>query len=628
MARRALAWIVLIMASFAGGLLAQSSNIALNPSRSGFPHPLESDPGWGGGSYPWDLVDGMRVYPDTWAHGLAFCGGLQGWCGQPCGWRQATINFGSPKTFERVLVWHHGDEHIPTTWRVEYWDGTNWVDVGGSATVRWDLRESTSWTAVPTKNIFPPVTGSKVRFSLNNCNITHGWLYEFEVFGSCPGVQGVPLVKQTATAWGHLDYDHCFKLHPAGGFVTCSRTPGNIRQLGCALTSAVMIVNYHAADQGKPFSTTPGLLNDWLASQPDGYVGSVVNWREVARYARDGGVILYHKVLPSGRDDATLRQYLCRGEPVILYVSRQPATSPHHFVVATEEDHTATTTFKINDPFWPDTDLRANYGNTYHSMRAFSRTQTSPGLLVSIDGAPFVITDPAGRRSGFDWKTGTTLTEIPGAFFGPVDVSDEPPPPGEPQQYVFEMLHPLTGRYVVQLFGRPPGANDYLGYFFGYDEEDGPSTAFQSGTLPGGATASFEVRYSPAVGEPIQVRPLPAEDVTPPVLTADVMPSVLWPPNHKLLPVTALVTVADDLDPNPAVTLVSVACDDGCDPAADVVGADIGTDDRAFKLRAERSGTGHGRQYVITYTATDAAGNTATAVVNVVVPHDRADGVH
>jgi hypothetical protein len=55
------------------------------------------------------------------------------------------------------------------------------------------------------------------------------------------------------------------------------------------------------------------------------------------------------------------------------------------------------------------------------------------------------------------------------------------------------------------------------------------------------------------------------------------------------------VDVSDNEDPNPVVMLVSVTCDDGCVPADDVVGAELGTDDREFDLRAERKGSGTGR---------------------------------
>src|SRR5262245_20013057 len=91
-------------------VMAQSPvNIALNTSQTGYPSPLESDPGWGGGSYPWDILDGLTAYTDTWAHGLAFTGGTGSWMGQSCGWRQATVNLAELKTFNQVRVWHHGD---------------------------------------------------------------------------------------------------------------------------------------------------------------------------------------------------------------------------------------------------------------------------------------------------------------------------------------------------------------------------------------------------------------------------------------------------------------------------------------------------------------------------------------
>jgi hypothetical protein len=53
----------------------------------------------------------------------------------------------------------------------------------------------------------------------------------------------------------------------------------------------------------------------------------------------------------------------------------------------------------------------------------------------------------------------------------------------------------------------------------------------------------------------------------------------------------------------------------------------LGTDDRAFALRAER-GTGQGstgRVYTITYRATDTSGNASDATATVTVPTDESD---
>jgi hypothetical protein len=112
-------------------------------------------------------------------------------------------------------------------------------------------------------------------------------------------------------------------------------------------------------------------------------------------------------------------------------------------------------------------------------------------------------------------------------------------------------------------------------------------------------------------------------DATPPELYAEASPKRLWPPNHKLVQVLTTVSVTDAEDPNPTVKLPSITCEDDCKPAEDIVGADLGTDDREFELRAERRGSARGRTYTITYSATDATGNESRAVATVVVPHDQ-----
>jgi hypothetical protein len=119
-------------------------------------------------------------------------------------------------------------------------------------------------------------------------------------------------------------------------------------------------------------------------------------------------------------------------------------------------------------------------------------------------------------------------------------------------------------------------------------------------------------------------------DVTPPDISVTVNPDTLWPPNHKMVDIVATVTVSDVCDAAPTVVLTSVTSDEPDDAEGngdgktvdDIQGADIGTEDYEFQLRAERAGEGDGRVYIITYTATDASGNSASASATVVVPHD------
>ena len=117
-------------------------------------------------------------------------------------------------------------------------------------------------------------------------------------------------------------------------------------------------------------------------------------------------------------------------------------------------------------------------------------------------------------------------------------------------------------------------------------------------------------------------------DAVPPLVEVSVTPDTLWPPNHKYVTVQATVDVSDNIDPNPTLTLVSVTSNepdnglgDGDTPDDIVIVGDF-----TFKLRAERSGTGDGRIYTITYQVTDACGNSTIATATVTVPHSRGEG--
>ncbi len=117
--------------------------------------------------------------------------------------------------------------------------------------------------------------------------------------------------------------------------------------------------------------------------------------------------------------------------------------------------------------------------------------------------------------------------------------------------------------------------------------------------------------------------PPPPTDTTPPTLTVSLSPSTLWPANHKMVKVTATITVSDNMDSHPSVQLVSITCSEACDPS-DIAGAAFGTDDREFSLRADRTGQRkEGRVYTVTYSATDVAGNRVTVTATVTVPHDQ-----
>ena len=155
-------------------------------------------------------------------------------------------------------------------------------------------------------------------------------------------------------------------------------------------------------------------------------------------------------------------------------------------------------------------------------------------------------------------------------------------------------------------------------------DEDGPDF-FPLGTTPVTFTATDGSNNSSSCIANVEV-----VDTTPPVIDVVLSREILWPPNHKLATIDAVVTVTDICDPNPTFVLTSIVSsepDNGLgdgDTANDIQDADYGTADVSFSLRSERSGGNKaGRKYTIIYTAMDMSGNTASDTVCVRVPHDR-----
>ncbi|WP_020680771.1 ExeM/NucH family extracellular endonuclease [Marinobacterium rhizophilum] len=114
-------------------------------------------------------------------------------------------------------------------------------------------------------------------------------------------------------------------------------------------------------------------------------------------------------------------------------------------------------------------------------------------------------------------------------------------------------------------------------------------------------------------------------DLTPPQLEVSVTPDLLWPPKHRYVEVVATVTATDETDATPLIKLLSVVStepDNGDDDGNTTDDVRI-IDDYHFELRAERSGSGLGRAYIITYSAENAAGTSTEASATVWVPLQR-----
>jgi CHRD domain len=115
------------------------------------------------------------------------------------------------------------------------------------------------------------------------------------------------------------------------------------------------------------------------------------------------------------------------------------------------------------------------------------------------------------------------------------------------------------------------------------------------------------------------------QDTTPPVIRRVIAsPNVLWPANHKMVPVRISV-LATDACCQVRSRIVGVRCNEAVNATGDGNTSpdwEI-TGPLTLKLRAERAGKGSGRIYYITVQSTDCAGNTTMGRTIVTVPHDQ-----
>lgn len=114
-------------------------------------------------------------------------------------------------------------------------------------------------------------------------------------------------------------------------------------------------------------------------------------------------------------------------------------------------------------------------------------------------------------------------------------------------------------------------------------------------------------------------------DHTPPVISAvAATPSVLWPVNKAMIPVSIAVTAADLVDASLLNAIVSVTSNETITGGQGKRSDDWEiTGPLTLALRADRLGNSADRVYTITVSSTDFSGNVSHGTVTVTVPHDQ-----
>lgn len=107
--------------------------------------------------------------------------------------------------------------------------------------------------------------------------------------------------------------------------------------------------------------------------------------------------------------------------------------------------------------------------------------------------------------------------------------------------------------------------------------------------------------------------------VVPPTITSiSATPSVLWPPDNNMSPVSVSVEAFDNSDPTPGCQITNVESNEPIDGTGWQITGPLTLD-----VLAQRLGTGIGRKYIFTVTCTNSSQLTSSATISVFVPHDQ-----
>ena len=165
-------------------------------------------------------------------------------------------------------------------------------------------------------------------------------------------------------------------------------------------------------------------------------------------------------------------------------------------------------------------------------------------------------------------------------------------------------------------YNRPGGLAPVTGTLVGSQVAtwNGPGTpnpsCYAGCWVPSGTNYVFEATFSAR-----------SRNAPPVCSDAKPFPAVLWSPNHQFVPIVVMGVTDPDGD-SATITVTGVTQDEQVNAKGDGnTSPDAVIEAGAALVRAERSGTGNGRVYEISFKAEDGKGGSCTGAVTVGVPH-------
>lgn len=265
--------------------------------------------------------------------------------------------------------------------------------------------------------------GSIVGTLTTNKEIAAIWFGNTEVTGtsdSWPTIQidnlkikdsspSFPYLSQSDALWGSQEYDSAHVWAAVG--------KEGIDRWGCALTSVAMILQNYGVKTLDGTTMTPDVLNTWLRSQSDGYIGAgLLNWLAVTRYVKESYL--------AGQADTKLE--FARSYPPSVPELPSILGTVGHFVVAHDEDLTS---WSINDPA-SESITSLPKTTTLRSINRYipSLTDLSYMMFVMNPGMSASLKNSMGETVPLTWINEYLSDEIDGSDSGSVQTAMLPKP--------------------------------------------------------------------------------------------------------------------------------------------------------------------------------------------------------
>lgn len=255
-------------------------------------------------------------------------------------------------------------------------------------------------------------------------------------------------LKQTDPQWANQKYDSSESQN-----LFCGNT---LSDCGCLITSATMLLNYYGVPHISPDTLNSYLLQDAVCGTQGcyskGYIWGDVRWTAIGLFSLDQhkkfGTQKIQFVSLEDFSQAKFEEEIKKGNPVVL---KSPFKS--HWFVGYGFD---TEDIYIHDPFYNYKTLSEGYDSTASRMAYFERVNSDYSGIEIYVKEPYhvLVTDSEGRKTGFDPRKQSMVTEIPGSAYEDFESIASPFPisenfnTGMDKRWLY-LKNPIDGEYKI-----------------------------------------------------------------------------------------------------------------------------------------------------------------------------------